>query len=303
MEPEVRLLRYFLAVAEELNFTRAAEKLHIAQPSLSAQIRRLEAQLGGPLLRRSTRAVTLTEAGRQLLARGPGALAAMEQAWQAAHDATRGVVGALRLAYPLSAGYDTVPALLQAMQEEYPGISVTTDVLPTAQALAAVRDGRADVGIVRAASQTPGVCLEPLRQDPVGVLVSAGHALAAHAALELADVARYPVLVHPRDANPSHRDLIAGLFASRGLQPTYRERDIAFDLSRRFVADGGAISLVGRSATVGLATDLCWIPLAEPVAVTVALAIPAGGTAATTSRFRQFARAYAAAHGWLPGTG
>lgn len=69
------------------------------------------------------------------------------------------------------------------------------------------------------------------------------------------------------------------------------------------MADGGAISLVGRSASVGLAADLCWIPLAEPVAVTVALAIPAGGAAATTSRFRQFALAYAAVDAGLPGTG
>lgn len=298
----MRLLRYFLAVAEELNFTRAAQKLHIAQPSLSAQIRRLEAQIGGPLLRRSTRAVSLTQAGRELSARGPAALAAMDQAWEAARHASHGMAGTLRLAYPLSAGYDTVPSLLQTMHEHYPQIAVTTDVLPTPQVLLAVRDGHADAGIARAPSPMEGVRLEPLRHDREGVLVSAGHPLAGSATVELATVAQYPVVLHPRAANPSHYDFVVELFAAHGLKPGYEEHDIAFDLSRRFIADGKATILVGRSSAVGLAEDLRWIPLAEPVTLTVALVAPAGESAATATRFQHIALAHAAAHDWLHAT-
>lgn len=300
MEPEVRLLRYFLAVAEELNFTRAAAKLHIAQPSLSAQIRRLEAQLGVPLLRRSTRTVSLTEAGRELAARGPVAMAAMGQAWQAARRAGCGVTGALRLVYPLSAGYETVPALLQTVHEQYPQLDVTTDVLPTAQVLPAVRDGTADVGIARMPEHSEGVRLEPLRHDRAGILVSADHVLAGHPTVDLATAAQHPVVLHPRAANPAHHDFLVGLFAARGLQPEYEERDIAFDLSRRSIADGKAVMVVGRSTAVGLAADVRWIPLAEQVSVTVTLVLPATEPSATATSFERTALAYAASSGWLP---
>src|SRR3954470_24265126 len=109
MEPEARLLRYFLAVAGELDFTRAAERLGIAQPALSAQIRQLEAQLGTRLLERTTRSVQLTDAGRFVHERGPGALAALAEVWDAARRAGRGEARRLRVAYSPSAGYETAP--------------------------------------------------------------------------------------------------------------------------------------------------------------------------------------------------
>jgi len=104
MGPEARLLRYFLAVADELNFTRAAEKLRIAQPALSAQIRQLEAQLDVQLLERTSRSVQLTDAGRIVQERGPAALAALEQVWEAVQRAGGGEAGRLRVAYSASAG-------------------------------------------------------------------------------------------------------------------------------------------------------------------------------------------------------
>lgn len=300
MEPETRLLRYFLAVAEELNFTRAADKLHIAQPSLSAQIRQLETQIGVPLLRRSTRAVSLTEAGQALADRGPAALSGMEQAWESARQVGRGDVGTLRMAYPLSAGYDTAPRLVEALNDAYPRITVTIEVLPTPKILLAVRDGRVDVGIARAPAPMEGVSLQPLRHDQLGILVAADHPLATRATVELTAVAQYPVVLHPRKGHPSHYDFIVGLFTSRGLQPSVVERGIAFDLSQRFVAGGTGSTLVGQSSAVGLPNNLRWIPLAEPVAVAVALVLPAGEHPAAVKRFHQIARTHAAAHGWLP---
>ena len=131
MEPEVRLLRYFLAVAGELNFTRAAEALGIAQPALSAQIRQLEAQLGVQLLERTTRSVQLTDAGRVVQEQGPAALGALAGVWDAARRAGRGEVGRVRVAYSPSAGYETAPALVSAVRDRHPGIEVTTEVLST----------------------------------------------------------------------------------------------------------------------------------------------------------------------------
>lgn len=299
MELETRLLRYFLAVAEELNFSRAASKLYIAQPSLSAQIRHLEAQLGVPLLRRSTHAVSLTEAGQALFAQGPAALAAMDLAWQAARQAGRGEVGTLRLAYSLSAGHDTAPGLVDSLHQAYPGIVLTTEVLPTPKVLLAVRDGRADVGIARAPAPMEGVELQPLRHDSEGILVSADHPLAREQTVELTAVARYPVVVHPRSSNPSHYDFIVDIFASRMLQPSFIERDITFDLNQRFIAGGEATSLIGHSAAINLPQGFRWVPLANPVTVTVALVSATGEQTAIVQRFQEVALAHATAHGWL----
>lgn len=298
MDPDVRLLRYFLAVAEELNFTRAARRLHIAQPSLSAQIRQLETQLGVQLLHRSTRSVSLTDAGRALQARGPAVLKGLEAAWQSARDAGTGVIGELRLAYSLSSGHDTVPQLLEAMDAAYPGVTVTTDVLPSPQVLVAVRDGHADAGIARAPAPMDGVRLRRLRQDVEGVLVAAGHPLARLDAVDLRAVADHPVTLHPRSDNPGHYDFICEVFASRGLHPRFVERDIALDLSQRAVTEGASVALVGRSSASRLPPDVRWIPLTEPIQLTVALVLPAGEESATTRSFAQVALAHARAHAW-----
>jgi DNA-binding transcriptional LysR family regulator len=299
VDPDDRLLRYFLVVAEELNFTRAAERLHIAQPSLSAQIRQLEAQLGTRLLRRSTRSVSLTEAGHALRTRGPQALAGLERAWQAARDAGRGVVGTLRLAYTLSAGHDTVPELVDALHAAYPGITLTTDVLPSPQVQLAVRDRDADVGVARAPAPMDGIRLRPVRRDTEGVLLAADHPLAGLRTVGLRAVADHPVVLHPRSANPAHHDFIRDLFISRGLKPVFVERDIAFDLSHRYITDGPAVAVVGRSSATRLPPDLRWIPLTEPIAVTVAIVLPACDRPATAQRFEELALAHADTHGWL----
>jgi LysR family transcriptional regulator, benzoate and cis,cis-muconate-responsive activator of ben and cat genes len=293
------LLRYFLAVAEELNFTRAANRLHIAQPSLSSQIRQLEGQLGVTLLRRSTREVGLTEAGRALVDRGPAALAGLERAWEGARQAGRGEVGTLRMVYPLSAGHDTAPQLVQALHDAYPRIEVTTEVVPTPKVMRAVREGRADVGIARAPAPVDGTRVFPLRHDAVGILVAAGHPLAANDTAELSEVAHYPVVLHPRSANPSHYDFIIDLFASRGLQARVVERDIAFDLSHHLIANGTASALVGQSSASGLPANVCWVPVAGRVTVPVALVIATGQPRVTVQRFHDVASAHAVAHGWL----
>jgi DNA-binding transcriptional LysR family regulator len=298
VEPEVRLLRYFLAAAEELSFTRAARRLHIAQPSLSAQIRKLEAQLGVTLLQRDTRRVSLTPAG-QALARGPAAIAALGHTWDAARQAGRGLTGTLRLAYTLSAGYDTAPQLVQVLHQRHPFIEIVTEVLPTPAILHAVRDRRADAGLARAATPADDVRLLTVRLDPVGVLVRVDHPLAELTAVALATVAQYPVAIHPRAANPSHHDLVTDLFSHRGLQPRFVERDISLDVSQRTVSDGETAALTGHSAAGGLAAHLRWIPLTEPVTVPIVLVLPAIAVSPVADSFARAAREHAAASHWL----
>lgn len=300
MGPEARLLRYFLAVADELNFTRAAERLSIAQPALSAQIRQLEAQLGVQLLERTTRSVRLTDAGRAMHERGPAALSALEEVWEAARRAGRGEAGRLRIAYSPSAGYETVPRLVEALGARYPGVEVAAEVTPTAEIVRAVLDRRADIGVARTPVPADGVRLRLVRLERQGVLVPAGHGLARGPEVELSAVAEHPILVHPRAANPAHYDLLLELFRSAGLEPRLLERPVAFDPTQRVIREGHAIGLVGASSLAGIADGLRWVPLADPAPrLEVQLVLRDGEPSPAADRFERVAVAFAAAAGWL----
>jgi DNA-binding transcriptional LysR family regulator len=301
MEPEARLLRYFLAVAAELNFTRAAATLGIAQPALSAQIRQLEAQLGVRLLERTTRSVALTDAGRVVQEHGPAALGALAEVWDAARRAGRGEAGRLRVAYSQSAGYETAPTLVSAVRDRYPGIEVTAEVLPTPDIVRAVRDGRVDVGVARTPQTAEGVRLRTVRLERLGALVPADHSLARRREVDLAAVAEHPILTHPRSANPAQFDLVRELFGRSGLEPRFIERPVAFDPSQSMIHEGLAIGLVGASSAAGgLAAGLRWVPLADSeVRLVIELVMREGEVSPATDRFERVAVATAAASGWL----
>jgi LysR family transcriptional regulator, benzoate and cis,cis-muconate-responsive activator of ben and cat genes len=300
MGPEARLLRYFLAVADEMNFTRAAERLSIAQPALSAQIRQLEAQLGVQLLERTTRSVRLTDAGRAMHERGPAALSALEEVWEAARRAGRGEAGRLRIAYSPSAGYETVPRLVEALGARYPGVEVAAEVTPTAEIVRAVLDRRADIGVARTPVPADGVRLRLVRLERQGVLVPAGHGLARGPEVELSAVAEHPILVHPRAANPAHYDLLLELFRSAGLEPRLLERPVAFDPTQRVIREGHAIGLVGASSLAGIADGLRWVPLADPAPrLEVQLVLRDVEPSPAADRFERVAVAFAATAGWL----
>jgi LysR family transcriptional regulator, benzoate and cis,cis-muconate-responsive activator of ben and cat genes len=300
VEPEARLLRYFLAVAAELNFTRAAETLGIAQPALSAQIRQLEAQLGVQLLERTTRSVRLTDAGRLVQERGPAALAALAEVWDAARRAGRGESGRLRVAYTPSAGYETAPTLVSAVRDRYPGIEITADVLPTPDIVPAVRDGRIDVGVARMPQAADGVRLRTVRLEPLGALVPADHPFARRRDVELAAIAEHPILMHPRSANPSQFDFVRALFSRSGLKPRFVERPVAFDPTQSMIRAGRAIGLIGASSADGNATGLRWVPLANSEArLVMQLVVREGDISPAADRFERVAVATAAAAGWL----
>src|SRR4051794_21993225 len=151
---ELRHLRYFLAVAEELSFTGAADRLHMAVSPLSAAIRQLERELGVPLLRRTTRSVELTEAGRRLLSDGAAALAAVDEAFANARAAGRGVLGTLRLGTTPAARWEIRPALLARLRAAHPGIEVDASEATTGNLCRELLSRRLDVAI--------GFCTEPV---------------------------------------------------------------------------------------------------------------------------------------------
>src|SRR5258708_22197208 len=178
MDLEPRLLRYFLAVANELHFGRAAARLYISQPSLSNQIRTLERALGTDLFARTSRQVELTPAGRALLEEAPLALAALERAAERARLAGEGIAGTVRLGYSPMAGYETLGAILAAVEHDSPNLTVIASESFSAQVPGRLLAGELDVRLALHPESVQGVRCEPLRVEPLALLFGEGHSLA-----------------------------------------------------------------------------------------------------------------------------
>jgi DNA-binding transcriptional LysR family regulator len=168
--PELRHLRYFVAVAEELSFSRAADRLHMAASPLSQAIRQLEAELGVELFVRTTRSVALTPAGQRLLADGAGALAAVDLAFANAARAGQGVLGTLRLGSSPAARYEIRPSLLARLRSLHPGIEVDASEATTGNLCRELTGRRLDVAIGFCTEPMPGLRRASLALEPVHVL-------------------------------------------------------------------------------------------------------------------------------------
>ncbi|MEY9875648.1 DNA-binding transcriptional LysR family regulator [Streptacidiphilus sp. MAP12-33] len=303
---ELRRLRYFLAVAEERNFTRAAERLHIAQPALSRQVRELERELGVELLVRTTHKVEPTEAGRMLLERGPGLLEAAESLWRGVREFADGRVGGVSLGYGMSAGYETAPRLLHAMGEEAPGIEVSARVMAFADIVDSVAAGTLDVGLVRSAQPEAlpdDVELTLLRRERQGVVISREHPLVAGGveSIDPAALDGLKLLLHPRAHNPGHYDEIMEICARAGAKPEVLYRGLDFDASYTPVASGAAVTMVGYSGRIGLPGGLVWLPVTPAAYIEVHLVTRRESHAPAVNRLLRVAEETGRQYGWLEG--
>ncbi len=181
MQIELRQLRYFVAVAEELNFTRAARRLNVVQQSLSSAIARLESSVGFKLFERSSRAVTLTERGSQWLPHAREALAAVERARTAARDLATGSAGTLRVGLAATAAVEFTPAVLRAFAERHPGVRVLTEHYGFEDPAGGLRDRATDVAVVRPPFAATGLDLSVVASEPRYAAVAEEHRLAHRA--------------------------------------------------------------------------------------------------------------------------
>lgn len=304
MTPDAQALRYFLAVAEERNFTHAAALLGIAQPALSAHIRRLETALGIRLLERTTRHVDLTPAGRVLAEHGPAVLESFDALWEQTRRAAAGETGTATLLHSTSVGSETVPVLLKALSERLPDIRVTAELTVTSAIGPAIARGEAHVGLTRCAQGAAGTRDVLVRRETGGALVATGHPLARRRTLSLRDVAAYPVILHSRDANPAHHDAVVAMFAEAGLAPGFVRPPMAYDISQSMIRGTDAVGLVGESAVVVAPPGTKWLPIREAAAVIPTyLVLPAGSLTPIQERLEQAALAIAAGQGWLDADG
>ncbi|MGA2926223.1 MAG: LysR substrate-binding domain-containing protein [Solirubrobacteraceae bacterium] len=296
---DLRRLEYFVAVAQERNFTRAAERLRIAQPALSRQVRLLEQELGVELLHRTTHEFELTEAGEFLLERGPALLSAADELWRSVRTYGTGERGQVVVAYGASASYETAPRLLHALAESHPGIAITTAVKSVGEIVAGVTDGSIDLGLVRCPPQALELETRLVRRERQVLLLRRDHRLAACPAVGLAELGDESLLLHPREANPCHYDAVLGLFRDRGVEPRVRLRTLSFDLRYSRIVQGDAVAIVGESTTSELPGELRWLPLSPPASLEVCLLARRHNRSPAVGRMLDAATGIADALGWI----
>lgn len=244
---ELRHLRYFVAVAEELNFTRAAERLHIAQPPLSTQIRLLEEELGAQLFVREKRRVFLTQAGREMLDRSRAILAAAGEAKEAARRAASGETGELHLGYAASAMFtEVLPGVIRRFQKRFPHIQLHLHEMPSMEQIYAVHNRELDVGIVRRPdAATPlGVRIEEWYRAPLVAAIPKAHPLAKRESLRFADLKDEPLILFPRDSGIGLYWRVVDLCVKAKFRPRIARETRDYAIMIGLVAAGVGIAVV-----------------------------------------------------------
>ncbi|MBS2035740.1 LysR family transcriptional regulator [bacterium] len=216
---ELRHFRYFLAVAEQLHFGRAAEQLHMAQPPLSTQIRQLEEMLGAPLFIRSKRKVELTEAGRVFREEAETVLEAVARATHRARQASQGVLGRLRLGFASSAPFGIFPTLLRRYRQAYPNVVLELFELGSAEQLLALQERRLDLGFVRLPASATNIRVETIDREAIIIALPENHPKADHPELHLEDFKNDPFIIFPRHEGPGLYDRLINLCGQAGFNP------------------------------------------------------------------------------------
>src|SRR4029077_14802501 len=304
MDLEPRLLRYFLAVAQELHFGRAAARLYISQPSLSNQIRTLERTLGTDLFVRTSRQVELPPAGRALLEEAPLALAALERAAERARLAGEGIAGTVRLGYAPMAGYETLGAILTAVEHDSPNVTVIASECFSAQIPGRVLAGELDVGLALFPEPMRGVRSELLRIEPLALLFGEDHPLADVDLIPLGRLESETLLLFPRELAPTYYDRVIAACEQPGSQP--RIRTSAHPPPQAMVARLRATDEVGLPpasfAFHAAAAQLGVIarPLVEPtISVDWSLVSASRAHSGAIARLLESARRCSEENGWL----
>ena len=259
---ELRQLRYFVTLAEELHFGRAAEREHIVQSALSQQVQRLERELGVRLVERSTHHVALTAAGavflteaRQILAHADRAAAAARSAVSAAATLRVGII---------DSSYDSMPQILHEVQARHPGLVIHQVEASVPGQYQQLIDGRLDVGIGRAALAPPQIASLLFRQDPLGVLVPAGHRFAGLDGVPVAVLATEPLLLAEEAQAPEFNQFTVEMCRTAGFTPVvYGGTVESIRAAADLVAKGRCLYCVPASCISAL-PGTTWRPLTKP---------------------------------------
>lgn len=290
---ELRHLRYFLAVAEELNFTRAAGRLGISQPPLTQQVKALEAELGVALLDRSAYRIELTDAGRIFAAEAARILGEARSAVQAARRAATGATGRVRVGFTESASFNSlVTSTLRSFRSAYPAVEVSLEEHPSTELIVALREGRLDAALVRPPLQEPrGLTLDLLEKEPLVAAVPSGHPLAGRRRIALGALAAETFILYPRAVRPGLADTVIAACEAAGFTPKVGQYAPQLSSTINLVAASLGISIVPDSMRCLQARAVTYLPLSgEPLHALLGIAYRTGEGSSVVRNFIDTAR-------------
>ncbi|GAB3427288.1 LysR family transcriptional regulator [Giesbergeria sinuosa] len=264
---DLRHLKYFVAVAEERSFTRAAERLHISQPPLSRQIQQLEEAIGQPLIDREARPLHLTEAGRFFYAR---AVRLLEQ-FHETIAMTRRIAQTdkrLVLGFAASTMYGALPHIVRMFRATQPHTELVLLERTSVQQIEDLNAGRIDVGFGRIRLESPNVKREVLRKEPLVLAMPCEHPLASDSSpLSLTAIKPYPLLIYPRQPRPSYADQVLSICHDLGIEPGTVHEVNEMQTALGLVASGMGLCVVPSGVQKLRREDVLYRPLMEPSAV------------------------------------
>jgi DNA-binding transcriptional LysR family regulator len=261
---ELRHLRYFVAVAEELNFSRAAQRMHMAQPPLSATIRQLERDLGVDLFVRTTREVKLTEAGRAFLDGARRTLADAERAAEDAKRAAAGELGRLRIAYSWSTRFETVPALGRAFRARHPAVELLAQEMWNARMPPAFANGSIDIAVSLCPEISAELELAPIRKERLVALLPEAHRLAREEAIPLSALADEEFVLFPREIAPRLYDAFVAIYRRAGFEPRVRNESFHTGWDLGMLPEIPAVAMAPQTVSAGLPDGIMAVALSEP---------------------------------------
>jgi DNA-binding transcriptional LysR family regulator len=244
---ELRHLRYFVAVAEELNFTRAAERLYTAQPSLSTQIRGLEEELGVQLLERDKKRVYLTQAGRHFLDRARTILSSVQSTKDEIRSAATGTIGKLSIGFTASAMLNAgLPSSVRAYQTSFPSVVLRMMEMTSLHQLDGIHHRSLDLGVLRRPNIgiPTGVTIEEWYSAPLVAAIPSGHVLARGEGIHIRDLKDVPLIVYPRDAGIGLYWKVLDLCSKCGFRPTVVQEARDASTLVGLVASGFGVAVV-----------------------------------------------------------
>jgi DNA-binding transcriptional LysR family regulator len=260
---ELRQAEAFVTIVEEGHVGRAAQRLHVTQPTLSRQIAALERSLGLPLFDRSRRALSLTPAGEAFATGARDLVRRAAEVVATTRRAHRGELGVLRIGFVQSATFEALPGLLGPFRAAWPSVRIEVTAMTTLQQLAALADDALDVGLLRSPSRVPGLATRTLSHDPLLAALPGTHRLAKSEQVSLKDLAEDPFVLYGRDSGPAVHDRIVGFCRDAGFTPRIVQEAVDVQTIVALVAANLGVSLLIAPTPRTDESSVVYRPLAE----------------------------------------